>query len=367
MKKLFVIFLISFLFVFFPKKVSAKILTNKEGTVELAKNEIVNDDLIIGAKKVILNNTVNGDVFIGSEETIINGTINGNLHIGSGRVSLKGQIKGNVYIGTGNLTINKSTIGGSLLIGAGSAVVDNKSIIKGSVFAGVGSITIDSKINRNLYLGAGNASVQNNTKVGMDLYYAYNESDNKISISDKAVIIGKTHSQKYNIDTKNADTKVVKKQFESFKLATKFLSFISTLIIGFIFLKLFKKRFTESSLILSQQFWKSLGIGFLVFITFFPAILTLLISVVGIPLIGVSFLILFLFIYLSKFIVSLSLGSMIVKKFNWSKLHSFWVFTLGLVVFYLLKSVPVVGGFISFLAITVGLGALTINLFQNNK
>lgn len=367
MKKLFIIFLVSFLFVFFPKNVSAKVLTNKEGTVELAKNETVNDDLIIGAKKVVLNNTVNGDVFIGAEETDINGIINGNLHIGSGKVSLKGQIKGNVYIGTGNLTINESTIGGSLLIGAGSAVIDNKSLIKGSVFAGVGSITLDSKINRNLYLGAGNASLQNNTKVGMDLYYAYNESDNKISISDKAVIVGKTHSQKYNVNTKSADTKLIKKQFESFKLVTKFLSFVSTLVIGFIFLKLFKNYFTESSLVLSQQFWKSLGIGFLVFITFFPAILILLISIIGIPLIGVLFLILFLFIYLSKFVVSLSLGNMIAEKFKWNKLHSFWVFVLGLLAFYLLKAIPVTSGLISFLAVTVGFGALTINLFQKNK
>lgn len=366
MKKIFTLFLISFLFIISPKNVSAKILTNKDGTVELAKNEIVNDDLIIGAKKVILNNTINGDVFVGAEETTINGIVNGNLHIGSGNVSLKGQVKGNVYIGSGSVIINESTIGGSLLIGAGSAVIDNKSLIKGSVFAGVGSITLDSKINRNLYLGAGNASIQDNTKVGMDLYYVYNESDNKINISNKAIIVGNTHSQKYNVDTKT-DTQVVKKQFKSFKLAAKFMSFVSTLIIGFIFLKLFKKYFTESSLVLSQQSWKSLGIGFLVFITFFPAILILLISMVGIPLIGVSFLILFLFIYLSKFVVSLSLGNMIAKKFNWNKLHSFWIFTLGLLAFYLLKAVPVAGGLISFLAVTVGFGALTINLFKGNK
>jgi len=366
MKKIITLLLISIFFISSQTTASAKILTSKEGDINLEKKEIINDDLIIGAKNVTLDNTTNGDVFVGAEKTTINGTINGNLHIGSGDITLKGKVKGNVYLGSGNITIVGSSIDGSLLMGAGTVIIDKDSVIKGSVMAGVGKITIDSKIGRNLYLGAGTANIQDNTKVGKDLYYAYNESDNKISISDKAVVSGETHRQKYNVNTKT-DTKTIKKQLLPLKSAATLMSFISAFVIGLVYFKLFNKHLAASSEVLSKQFWKSLGIGFLIFITLVPAIIILLITIVGIPVIGVSLLMLIVFVYLSKFIVSLSLGTLIVKKFKWSKVSKFWTFTLGLLVIYLLKMVPALGGIVSFLIVTSGLGALTINLFQQNK
>jgi len=363
MKKIITFLLISVFFISSASTVSAKILTSKDGDIKLEKSEIINDDLIIGAKNVTLDNTVNGDVFIGAENTTINGIVNGNLHIGSGIVILTGQVKGNVYLGSGDLTVTGSNINGSLLIGAGTALIDKDSTIKGSVFAGVGKITIDSKIDRNLYLGAGNAFIQDNAEIGMDFYYAYNENDNKISISDNAVISGNTHVKKYNVNT-NTDSQSVKNQLKPIKFMVTFVSLISSLIIGLLYLKIFKKHFTESANIVSKEFWKSLGIGFLIIITILPAILILLITVVGIPLIGILLLILTLFICLSKFVVSLSLGTWLSTKFKWRKVSTYWIFALGLIVIYLLKLIPVFGGITSFLITLLGLGALTINLLQ---
>ena len=89
-----------FVFIFFAfsgAKVSAKAITSENGNVTIAKTEIINDDLFIGAQSVEIDGTVNGDVFIGAQTISITGTINGNLHVGGNNIDISGKIKGNVY------------------------------------------------------------------------------------------------------------------------------------------------------------------------------------------------------------------------------------------------------------------------------
>lgn len=366
MKKIISLILVFVFFISFSVKVSAKILTSKDGTIDIAQNETINDDLLIGSKTANLDGTVNGDVFIGSETANINGIINGNLHIGAGSVILKGQVKGNVYIGSGNVTITESTINGSLLVGGGTISVDDKTIITGSIFIAGGNISIDSEIGRNVYIGAKNIDIKENTKIGMDLYYLFNDQANEVNISDKAIITGNTYKTDYQIPQKQ-NTQISKKQLAAVKPVLNIFSLISALIIGFLYLKFLRKHITETSAIIFKNFWKSLGIGLLIILTIFPAVMILLVTVVGIPLIGLLFLIISLFIFLSKFIVSLALSNLLSHKFKWNLKDNYWAFALGLIIIYLVKSIPVIGGFASFIITILGLGALTLNLFSKEK
>jgi hypothetical protein len=368
MKKIITLFLFSIFFIFLATPVSAKILTNKEGNVELTPKEIVNDDLLIAAKNVVIDGVVNGDVFVGAETVTITGKIYGNLHLGSGSVVLQGaQISGNAYVGSGHISVNKSVINGSLFVGAGNISLDQDTFIKGSLFAGAGDITIDSQIGRNLYLGAGLASINDNTKIGMNLYYTYDSSSNNIKISDKAVISGEIVKKVFEKPTK-LDNKIVSNNFKIFKSITSLYWFISALIIGLLYLRFFKKHFIESSSIVSKNFWKSFGIGLLIIITVIPASLLLLITVIGIPLIKVIIVLITLFVYLSRFIVSLALGQWMAIKFKWNKkMSNYWLFVIGLVVISVLKVVPVLGFFTTLVVVAVGLGALSTRLVQQSR
>ena len=109
-----IIFILAF-FVFFPAEVSAKVITKENGDVNVAKTEVVNDDLFIGAQTVGIDGVVNGDVFIGAQTVKITGIINGSLHVGANTVDISGKIKGNVYTGAQNVLVNGGEIGGSLL------------------------------------------------------------------------------------------------------------------------------------------------------------------------------------------------------------------------------------------------------------
>lgn len=344
MRKLFssiLVFILVF-FAFSATKVSAaKILTNQKGTVTVAKGEVINDDLFIGAANAQIDGTVNGDVFIGAQTVKVTGTVGGNLHIGAQNVIISG-----------------ADIKGTIIAGAQTLIIDNTSVIGGSILVGGETVSIDSQVKRNVFVGSGMFTLGDNAKIGKDLYYASNPN---ASISGKAKVAGSVF--KPEVKAQQPQVNVNQKQVLQFlakaKLASSIISYLGLLIVGLIFIKLFGIRFAGAVEKISKSFWKSLGVGFLAIIAIIPALIILLITVIGIPLAGLTFLIFILFSFLSKLVVGGALGNWMAVKFGW-KVNTFWPFALGLLIIYILKLIPIAGGLVGFVVLLLGLGALIL-------
>src|SRR3989344_3880748 len=97
------IFITAF-FLLFPAEASAKVITMEKGSVEIAKDEVINDDLFVAAEAIDIEGTVNGDVYLGAETVMVNGIINGDLHVGTGTFYLGGMVRDDAYVGAGNVT-----------------------------------------------------------------------------------------------------------------------------------------------------------------------------------------------------------------------------------------------------------------------
>ena len=370
MKKILASMLASFvlLFVLFVPQASAKIITSEGGEVSIAKGEVVNDDLFVGAQSVAIDGTVNGDVFIGAQTVKISGVINGNLHVGAQTISINGDVKGNVYIGGQSLSITSSNITGSIISGLQNLNIDNETLVGGSIITGGASVNVNTQIKRNLIVGAGILTIGDSTKIGKDLYYATGSEAGQTSISEKAVIGGEIHKA----DTAPAQAKVEKAQedasmvFAKAKVAGGIFSFIGALVIGLLALKLFGPFIANASATIKTSFWKSLGVGFLIMIGFFPAVIVLLLTVLGIPLIGIVILLLILYGYMAKIVFADAVGSLLKEKTK-LKTGKYITFTLGLILVYLIKLIPVVGVIFGAIVFWVGLGAITINIFKKEK
>lgn len=372
MKKLFTLFLTFILisFAFSVPEVSAKVIADQKGNVIVAKTEVIDDDLFIGAQTAEIDGTVNGDVFIGAQTVIITGVINGNLHIGTNTLDLGGAIKGNVYAGAQNVLVNGSVIDGSLLIGAATVNIDKDSIIGGSLLTGAGTLSMDTQVKRSVYAGTGKLTIGGNTKIGKDLYYASGKNQEQVNISGDAKITGTTYKSEVKTSEDGINTNAVKKQIPAFfgtiKLFTTIVSFLGALVVGFLYFKLFNKHFVKTGNIISNSFWKCLGIGFLISIAFIPGFIILLTTVIGIPVAGLALITLLLCWYLAKIVVSSALGNRIVQKFGW-KMSIYWVFALGLSAVYICKSIPVVGFLFGLLVVWVGIGALVLSTFSKSE
>lgn len=379
------IFLVAFL-VFSVTPTFAKVIANQEGDVTIAKAEVVNDDLFIGAKTVELAGTVNGDVYIGASTVTLTGNINGNLHVGTSTLNLGGKVTGNVYAGAGNVTSDSAQIGGSLLVGSGNVSLDKNTTIGGSLLAGSGNITVNSPVKRNVLIGAGtllldsaiggearigggNVSLGPNAKVAKDLYYAVDENKGMVTMDEGATVAGETHKTQYNM-TANKDLMAVRNEIprilKGVGVASTIISFLGALVVGFVYLKFFKKHFTDTAELAAGSLWKSLGVGLLVTLLMVPALLLLAVTVIGAPLAGVTLMLLLLFFYLNKLVVGLCLGNWLSKKLSW-KASTFGAFALGLLGLYILKIIPVVSVFTNLAILWVGLGALTLNLLSRAK
>src|SRR4030042_3817593 len=359
--------LIIVFFFFSVTSVSAKFITDEKGSVNVKKTEVINDDLFIGAETVEIAGTVNGDVFIGAQTVRITGIINGNLHVGANILDLSGTVKGNVYTGAQNVLVSGSTIGGSILVGAATVNIDRDCSIGGSILAGAGTLTIDSQVKRSVYAGTGSLTIGSDTKIGKDLYYSSGNNQGQANISSNAKIAGTIYKSEVGTAKGSINIEGAKKKIPAAlnhaKIFTTFFSFIGALIVGFIYLKLFHKHFTQTASIVSKSFWKSLGVGFLVTITLIPGLIILLITVVGIPLAGLAFLMILLYSYLAKIVVSSAFGYWISQKFKW-KMSTFLAFALGLFVVNILKFIPKVGFLIVLVVLWTGLGALTLRMFS---
>lgn len=365
MRKVLVYFLVSvFTFLFVSaSSVSAKVMANDNGPVVVAKTEVVNDDLFVGAQSVLIDGVVNGDVFIGASTVKINGTINGNLHVGASVFDLSGTVKGNVYAGAQNLTVANASISGSLITGGATVVVDKDTTIGGSIITGAGSLNISSQVKRSIYAGAGNLTLGDTTKVGKDLYYA---SDSVANISGSAKILGSTYKAEQS-DKAKKDAEAFKNDFpkfiKGFNFAGTMVSLIGALIVGFIYIKLFGGHAVSASDLVTNSFWKSLGVGLTVSIVFIPAVIILLITVIGIPLAGVSVLVFLLYSALAKVVAGLAFGGW-AKNALKRKMSINMTFALGLLLIYLLKMVPMIGLITGLAVFWSGLGALTLKTFS---
>jgi hypothetical protein len=112
---------------------------------------------------------------------------------------------------------------------------------------------------------------------------------------------------------------------------------------------------------LKQSGWKCALAGFAAFGLFPMAIIILPFTLVGIPLSAVLLLLFLLLLYISKFAVGLALGGWILRRRG---PLTFWraVSTLGfgLVLLYILVSLPVIGLAVWLLSLWLGLGSLIL-------
>lgn len=373
------VFIFAFLLLF-PSVASAKVITMKKGTVVIDKEEVVNDDLFVGAQTVEIYGTVNGDVYAGAETVRVDGNINGDLFVGAGTVSLSGTVKEDVYIGTGNATVSNATIGDSLLVGAGNVSIDKNSSIGGSLLAGSGSISVYAPVKRNVFAGAGtvdlnsvvggevrlgarNVIIGPDTKIAKDLYYAVAKDQNEIRISDSATVSGKIQKFEYKMAerTKLAPTKIgLTGASKTIGIFLQLMTLIGAIIVGVLCLRFFEKVFSSSANFVSGSFFKSLGVGLIISLLTIPVLIILVLTGVGIPLAGILFLIFILNLYLSKIVVGLSLGYLLTEKFGWKKLSKYAVLSLGLVTIYILFALPIIGLFTKLIVTWAGLGSLAL-------
>lgn len=327
----------------------------------LAGNDLSIDGKIDGDLKFIgsnltINGEVNGDIIGIAENININGKVNGNLRIAGEQININGQIIKNADMAGSKVNLASSaSIGKDLLIAANEVNIDG--VVQTDLHGLANSIKLNGQIGRNVFLRFLNEEPKKeileigpSAKINGSLNYT---AKNNAKISDINLVSGGIHHTP--IDEKFA------KQWQKISLWNSLMGIFSALVIGLVLTSLFGKKLKSLNTHISHRPSLSALIGLATMFSAPFLIIILFFTLIGIPLALIALVCYLVLIYLSRIIIAIYVGGLMVKKAYPEQTPSvFWSMIIGIVVSWLFFSLPVIGWFLSIIATWWGIGAILI-------
>jgi hypothetical protein len=338
----------------------------------IAKDEVVNDDIYFAGNSVTVEGTINGDLVAAGSEIRVTGTINGgviaaggsiivngnvtnDIRAAGGVVKIGGNVEDNVLAFTGQFILEKNArIARDLTLGAGNAVIDGA--VNGNINGGVSDLEMRGATKGNVTIEIGkNIRIFPGATIGGDLEYT---APRQGEIS--GIVSGKTNYKEIP----------VKKEYLASKMEGEIIGYLWLLLIGIISLLLAPELTQKNSDRVSVKPLRNLLWG-LIFLIITPIVVVLLlITIIGIPLSLILLISYIIIIYISRIYVGFWVGQYVLKKLKKETRFKVLTMALGLLIVLIGINLPIIGIFIHFVVLLVGLGAIVLteyDIFQKLK
>jgi cytoskeletal protein CcmA (bactofilin family) len=123
--------------------------------IVIAADQVVNDDLYVGASEFVMDGTVNGDVIAAGQILTINGTVNGNFIAAAQTVIVNGTVTGDV-LAAGSVLLwgAESKVGGDIVSAGASLELRKGASVGRDAILAAGQILLGGDVGRNVRAGA---------------------------------------------------------------------------------------------------------------------------------------------------------------------------------------------------------------------
>ena len=312
---------------------------------------VINGDLISAAKTINVNGRIDGDIISVAQNINVNGEVGGNIRVAANSLNFNGTVSRNISVMANDLVMGpNSNISWDALIMAVNAEIRGN--IDGSLNGRIVQGLIAGKIGKNVDLTLTNGNkqslvVSSDASIGGDLNYT---SDISANISDKASIGGKTNQ-------KNAP--VEKINWLQIYLLANLFSIFSSLVVGLVLIFIGKNISNKILAKMEKAPTKLIVPGIILSLILPPIALLLLFTIIGIPLAMIVIVWWLVMTYVAKIFTAILVGSLIIKNINKKgEAPLFWSLVLGVVICWLLFTIPFIGWILSLIAVWLGLGAI---------
>jgi cytoskeletal protein CcmA (bactofilin family) len=382
--------------------------------------QTIEDSLLLYGPQVSIDGVVDGDVLAIGQDVTVNGEVKGSLVAVGSKVLINGKIDGNVYSAAGSIEMGPTSVthwslyfvGGFLTLNQGSQIerdVYTMSLgarMMGTIgrntraFIGLSEILrlllVDTGLMQSLQSRFQSAPAPAPTPTTLANSGLSAQGAELASLAPLSLLRSKANS----IMTSGIAVEAISLQQPTASggldasavgnwLYNRFHDILPLLIIGLILAWLFPRFLKGSAKSLRSSPLADIGLGLLAYIVGYGATALLLVLViaigvffvaikfwglawltwgVGLSSIGLAFWIFSLAVgYLSKIIVSFLVGELILGRLAdtvWRRLGSV---VLGLIIFVLVASIPILGWVITFLVILFGLGAIVSYLLERRR
>ncbi len=335
-----------------------------------ASSEKTATNLYMAGGTVVSSGTADKDLLMAGGTALVSGPVTGDLFIVGGNITVLNQVSGDLRIGGGNIIINGNILGDAV-VGGGQIVLSGK-IIGGDVAAAGGAVRLDSEVKGNVKIAGGEVYI--NAPVGGDADIKANKltlgpnadiRGNLKYSANKPVIIeegGKVRGETAFTQLKGHDginkgmTAGLIFGLFTFVFVVKFLMLLTAaLIFGLVFRR-YSRELVEKA---TANPLKELGRGVVTLIVLPILSIILLITIIGAPF-GILGLLSFIMLcILGAVLTPIFLGSLVYKWIskkpdyiiNWKTI------LLGIVIYFILGLIPLLGWVVKCIAVTITLGA----------
>ena len=369
MKKLSKIFVLLFTFFVITNAVLA---TNFDSDV-LTSGDIVNNVKagfnFEASENVELDEDIEGSNLVFGNNVTVNSLIKGvNLLFGNNLtydgVSEYAAIFGNVIRINGEIT-NDGAIFGNMVVFDKASSANRDIIIFGN------NVTLSGTFNRTVRVYASSLAVKDaiingNIKITAD----------DIEVDSDSSILS-TFEYNDDADFKNNNKDLIIKTYEREKneietsdiVVNYFITIASSILLLLVLLVAFPKIFDnfDNKCLKNDVIIKNIGIGLVSLILIPIVCLILIISSIG-SYLGILLAILFvLFIMLSFLVADYTVGRLITNKLIKKDISKYLSGVIGIIIMFILKLIPFIGGIIIFISLIYGIGSIINIILKSRK
>lgn len=345
------------------------------GEVEEVEKGPVDSDLMTASGVVRVLTPVGGDLFVAGGEVAVNSIVQGDIWASGGIVKISGAADGDVRAAGYRVTLDGIVRSGatsfcnSLLQEAGSEVWGDfvfycekarlAGVIQGQVRGSARVIRIEGTIEGGVRVTGERIVVGSSAVIKGDLVY---ESANEAVIDQGATMLGSVIRKEPKGD---GAAEPGPGGFLRFTTGMKLVWFIGMILAGLVLCVFASDTLSRSDETLRASPFVSLLAGFVLLVCVPVGLLVLLVAVVGWPLMVMLTLLYIAATVFSGIFVGLTVGRVVLLKSQRAQESFFWPMAFGILILFIVSSIPVVGFLIRFFVIMFGLGALWISEWRH--
>lgn len=343
-------------------------------TAPIGVSDTVAGDFVAASSNVELGANVEGDVYTTGGNIAIRRQVNGEVLAVGGGVALHSKVRDDFYAAGGSVQLD-GEVGGNVKAVGGHLSLSPEANIEGRVSLFGASIEAGGRIGKNL------KAMGDVIRLGGEIRGDVDLTAREVEILPGAKIRGKLRY--YSPQPAKIDPAAVIQGGVSYlpmksEPATAMESKVSSILgvvlalaglalFGGLLLALFPTYIQAASRTLGSEPGKSLVLGFALLVSLPVAVVLLLVTVVGIP-IGLAALLLYplalVLGYLTVAFYASDKVMTLLRQGGASASFRFTAFLFALILLAWLTGIPVVGGFIAFLSVLLGLGAWMLYLYR---
>ncbi|HBB02585.1 MAG: hypothetical protein US89_C0014G0007 [Candidatus Peregrinibacteria bacterium GW2011_GWF2_38_29] len=311
----------------------------------------LNGDFVGAGLNINIENDVRGSVILAGANVNITSNVTGSVRIAASKVNVTGVIGGDLFIMGSDVYVAKNTvINGDLIVFGSDLKMDG--VVYGNIQGSVMTMRVRGTVGKSIKMNIGNyAGFANDARVSGDFVYS---SAYAFEVPNNVVLGAVKHNP---VELSWRDKGYL--GITAGKVYNKFISFLGLVLFALIYCLIAPNEPVKIKNIMRKNFWKSLGIGFLMTVSIPVAMVIFFVSMIGVPIGLILGVLMIVAMYVSKIFVAAFVSGFMFKDTH-NKWATFGKITLGLFILMIVGLIPYVGPAVSVILFFPAFGAIAM-------